>query len=66
MDSNSKLKIRIIKNQTQYGKYNIYSQLLKGTQPTSKNRGKTGDNNRFRYKSASKNTRYRNGKLYIK
>ena len=55
MDSYSKLKTRIIKNQTQRGKYNIYSQLLKGIQPTSKNRGRTKDNNRFRYRSASKN-----------
>ena len=58
IDSYSKLKIRIIKNQTQYGKYNIYNQLLKGKQPTSKNRGRTENNNRFKYRSTSKNTKY--------
>jgi len=66
MDSYSKLKTRTIKNQTKYGKSNIYSQPIKGIKLTSKTRGRTGDDNRFRYRSASRNTRYRNGKPYIK
>ena len=59
MDNYSKFKTRIIKNQTQRSKYNIYSRPLKGIQPTSKNRGRTKDNNRFRSRSASRNTKYK-------
>jgi len=66
IDSYSKLKAKTIKNQIQHSKFNTQSWLIKGTQLASKNRGKTRDNNRFKYKRANKNTRHRNRKLYTK